>query len=80
MNYVKITNENTSVYFDSEKGYIGRYTYSETYPAVNAVILQKSDGKKILLAYNFSDKEQTVELNDVCYKVLPKSFADFELY
>lgn len=57
----------------------GRFGYEETYPAVNAVIWQKSDGKKILLAYNFSDEEQTIELNGVCYKILPKSFADFDL-
>jgi len=57
----------------------GRFSYEETYPAVNAVIWQKSDGKKILLAYNFSDEEQTIELNGVCYKILPKSFADFDL-
>lgn len=55
----------------------GRFTYSETYPAVNVVVWQKSDGTKIMFAFNHSENEETFEIDGKSYSIAPKSFADY---
>lgn len=54
-------------------------TYVDTFPAICASVWETREGKKLIFAYNYSEKESVIEWNGKRLSVPAKSFCDFAL-
>ncbi|MBE7030770.1 MAG: hypothetical protein E7409_04995 [Ruminococcaceae bacterium] len=51
-----------------------QFPYTDTFPAICAVIWETAQGEKYLFAYNYGDSVQSMEMNGKTYEVSAKSF------
>ncbi|MBE7031314.1 MAG: hypothetical protein E7409_07860 [Ruminococcaceae bacterium] len=57
----------------------GKHPYTDTFPAICATIWEDAQDKKQLLAYNFSESSQTMEMDGKTYEVNAKEFCKVAL-